>query len=70
MSVTFKIQEQVEKHQSCYTRNLDLAETEIPLKKFFNIFNELDTICKIGVAFPEKFDHANRFRHAMLRYTK
>ena len=85
MSVTFKTPEQVEKHQSCYTRNEDLAEyfaclddwmmakrteTEIPLKDFFKIFNELDTICKLGVAFPEKFDHANRFRHAMLRYTK
>ena len=85
MSVTFKTPEQVEKHQSFYTRNADFAEyftymddwmmakrteTEIPLQDFFKIFNELDAICTIGVAFPEKFDLANRFRHAMLRYTK
>ena len=85
MSVTFKTPEQVKKQHTFYTKIADLAEyfadmdewmmakrteTEIPLEAFFKIFHELDAICKLGVAFPEKFDLAHRFRHAMLRYTK
>ena len=85
MSLTFKTPDEIEKHQSCYTQNTDLkeyfadmdelmmaewSEESILLDDFLKVFVKNDFVCSIGVDFPEIFDRNNRFRHAMLRYTK